>query len=115
MNGLHKLRKEFSVSGIVDFEILLYMALISNVSSGKVEGDDTVYALCSCKRDDLYDIFATWDESTPVKYAGLGSFRSMRRVPLRMPLSKNSGRLSSRSKNLGRRCEEAAEGSSPNR
>lgn len=63
MNGLHKLRKEFSVSGIVDFEILLYMALISNVSSGKVEGDDTVYALCSCKRDDLYDIFATWDES----------------------------------------------------
>ena len=65
MNVLLRLRKDFPICEKVEFKYILYMALLSNLTT--IEGDDGKFVVYAGEYGDLFDYFSDWsDESVKV-------------------------------------------------
>lgn len=59
MNGLLKLHKSSPIVGCVPFKHLLYLALLSDISTYE-DGDEKRWAIFAREQSDLYDYFSDW-------------------------------------------------------
>lgn len=63
MNTLFRLRKDMVIATLVPFKYLLYSALLSDVVTHEVDGEDIKYGIYGKEAQELYDHFSDWDHS----------------------------------------------------